>query len=132
MDITTTVITVIVGGALTLACTVVAIYLKSIKAYMSKQDDRIEKTGDKIEKLATAASDLHVAFACCKVDCDREFVLKGDYLAEVGKARRSMDTVSASLNRIEGQLTVMEKVPQLCGEVVKQVVSELNNGRSHG
>lgn len=71
---------------------------------------------------------LTKGMADCKVDCDRRFVDTELFLRETGFQRRAIETLSASINRLEGKLTVVDKLPQISGEIARQVVREMKNG----
>ena len=68
----------------------------------------------------------------CKIDCERTFVNTELFLRETGFTRRSMDKLTGSVNRIEGKLTVVEKLPQIVGQISREIVKEMRNGVANG
>lgn len=124
------IVATIVGSAAALVGTLIVLNLRSIKhcvrklgSRIDKQDENIEKTGDKVQTLQTQ-------FAVCKDDCHRTFVDGEVFLRETGFARRTLEKVTASVNRLDGKLTVVEKLPQICGDISREIVKEMKNGES--
>lgn len=122
------IVAVIVGGCISVIGAMIAFNLRSIKKCLSglglridKQDDRIEKTRDEVIALSGSMS-------ACKIDCDRTFVNSEVFLRETGFARRTMENVTSAVNRVEGKLTVVEKLPQICGNISREIVKEMKNG----
>ena len=72
-------------------------------------------------------------FSKCKVDCERNFVNSEIFLRETGYTRRSVQSLTESVNRMEGTLRVVEKLPQICGDISREIVKEMKNGgNNHG
>jgi len=64
----------------------------------------------------------------CKVDCQRTMVSKEDWLRSEGFAKQQRERVITSLNKLEGKLTVVERLPEISGNIAKQIVKEMRNG----
>jgi hypothetical protein len=73
---------------------------------------------------------LGTDFQKCKVDCERSYVKTEVFLRETGFARRALEGLTASVNRLDGKLTVVEKLPQICGDISRNIVKEMKNGDS--
>ncbi len=84
-----------------------------------------------IAGLITLYLKLTKSMADCKVDCERQFVNSELFLRETGFQRRALEKLSASVNRLEGNLKVVDKLPQISGEIARQVVREMKNGEKN-
>ncbi len=122
------VVATIAGAAVSIIGILIVLNLRSIKqclrgfsTRLDKQDQQIEKTNDNVKALT-------VGFANCKVDCHRTFVGSEGFLRETGFARRSMASLTTAVNRVEGKLTIVEKLPQICGDISREIVKEMKNG----
>lgn len=82
----------------------------------------------RMEKVEADNKDLLSRFAACKKDCDRNFVDKADFLRESGFSRDKLDEMSNTLSRLEGKLQITEQLPNICGRIVSEVVSQFNKG----
>lgn len=132
MNVPLTLVAVLIGGCLAIVGSLIVLNLRSIKncvrtftTRVDKQDKQIEKTKDNMKSLGTD-------FVKCKVDCERSYVSAELFLRETGYTRRSMQTLTESVNRMEGKLTVTEKLPQICGEISREIVKEMKNGVNNG
>src|SRR4030042_3536014 len=94
----------------------IILYLRSIKSELKIFTDRLEKTQDGLSVVRTE-------FANCKVDCERNFISWELFLRETGYTRRSIENLTQSVNRMEGTLKVVEKLPQICGDISRSIVS---------
>ncbi|MHC4620350.1 MAG: hypothetical protein ACYTEQ_21585 [Planctomycetota bacterium] len=111
-------------GLLSIIGALIVLYLRSIKSCIHKSNQRVE----------TARADvtgLEKDFRDCKLDCDRTFVSAELFLRETGYTRRSLETLTASVNRMEGKLTVVDQLPQICGDISREIVKEMRNGESN-
>jgi hypothetical protein len=43
--------------------------------------------------------------------------------------RRTLETQTASLNRMEGQLSITEKLPEIVGEISRNIVREMKENK---
>ena len=124
MNVPLTLVAVFVGGCLAIVGSLIVLNLRSIKHCLRNQDRQVEKTQDDIKQLQTN-------FMSCKIDCDRTFVQSEVFLRETGFARRALESLTASINRLDGKLTVVEKLPQICGDISREIVKEMKNGESN-
>ena len=75
---------------------------------------------------------MQLRFSDCKVDCERSFVNKELFLRETGFSRRTLENVTAAINKLDGKLTVVEKLPQIVGDISRSIVKEMSNGAKNG
>jgi len=101
---------IVVGSCFTVIGSLLVFYLKSIKSCVGKQNEKISE----IEKSQTQ----------CQKECARDFVDKVDWIRNVNKSEKSFDSLIKITSEIKGTMKFIEKLPQLCGEVVRQVVNE--------
>jgi len=121
MSPTMQVFAILLSAAATLIGSLVLLNLRQLKHSLGKQELRVEHTRDNVTTLAEKMSE-------CKVDCERSFVSAELFLRETGLARRTMENLSTSISRMEGTLTIVEKIPQICGDITRAVIREMNNG----
>ncbi len=101
-----------------LISTLAALYLKSIKQCVVNQNDRI---GDLDIKVSNTITDQ----ANCKNECTRTYVDKVDFIRNVTKQENTLESLLKATSEIKGNMAIIEKIPQLCGEVVRQIAREL-------
>ena len=121
MDVSLAVVIVITGPLLAFIGTLIIINLHSIKSCITTIVDRQDRQDNTIRSLSGNQ-------AACKIDCERQFVTGELFLRETGFQRRAIEKLSVSVNRIEGNLKVVEKLPQISGEIARNVVREFKNG----
>jgi len=112
---------ILLSGAAALIGGLVLLNLRQLKHSLGKQEQRVENA-------RAAVTTLTKEMSVCKVDCERSFVSAELFLRETGLARRTMENLTTSISRMEGTLTVVEKIPQICGDITRAVISEMNNG----
>ena len=140
MNIPLSVAIVIAAALLSIIGSLIVVNLRAIKSCVrsftqrvEKQEKQAEKTEQSLNKTNDEIKSLNNDFTKCKVDCERSFVRDESFLRETGFLRRSMDTLTQSVNRMEGSLRVVEKLPQICGDISREIVKEMKNGGdSHG
>lgn len=120
-----TIVASIVGAAIVIVGSLIVLNLRSIKHCVKGVDNRITKTEGKVESV-------QLNFAACQVNCERTFVPKEAFLRETGFQRRSLDNLTAGMNRLEGKLTVVEQLPKIVGDISREVVKEMNKGGPNG
>lgn len=119
----TTIAATIVGALLTLVGTLIVFYLRGIKSDIAKMGGRADLQDKRIDNIVTAAT-KH------KDKCRDMFVNKEDWLREAGYSRDQLDKLSRTLSRIEGKMGVMEKLPEICGNIAKEITSQIKKGTS--
>ena len=115
----------IIGAAIIVVGTLIVLNLRSIKHGVRGVDQRVNKSEDNVKNL-------QLGFSACKIDCERSFVDKELFLRETGFTRRTLENVTAAVNRLDGKLTVVEKLPQICSDISRSIIKEMNNGVKNG
>ena len=128
MNVPLSVVIAIVGPIVALVGTLIVLNLRSIKSCVRGWTQRIDKQDQQLEHTKKQVTTFGIQMRDCKVDCERSFVSAELFLRETGFSRRSMETLSASVNRVEGKLTVVDKLPQICGDISREIVSQMQNG----
>ncbi len=128
MDFQLNIAMVVIGGCVSIVGALIVVNLRSIKKCLSGLGLRIDKQDDRIEKTRDEVTALSGSMSACKIDCDRTFVNSEVFLRETGFARRTLENVTSAVNRVEGKLTVVEKLPQICGDISREIVKEMKNG----
>ncbi len=123
-----TIVASIIGAAIVVVGSLIVLNLRSIKDCLRSYGKRIDKQDNQIEKAQTDVKIVQTDFSVCKVDCERSFVNKELFLRETGFTRRTLENVTAAVNRLDGKLTVVEKLPQICGDISREIVKEMRNG----
>ena len=121
MDVPLAAVIAIVGPMLALIGTLIIINLKSIKTCIGDLVDRTDGQDDAIKALT-------INQGVCKIDCERRFVDSEIFLRETGYQRRVLERQSEMLNRMDGKLIVVEKMPQIAADIARAVVKEFKNG----
>lgn len=103
----------VVGGLIVLNLKSIKNCLRSVTDRLNKQESRIDKTSDEVKAL--------------QINCERTFVPNELFLRETGFARRSMENATASINRVEGKLDVVDKLPQICGDISREIVKQMQS-----
>lgn len=126
----------VIGLLLSGIGTLLGMNLQSIKKCMKKLSERIDGQDTSLTEVKKNHTDLSLstkegfgnillALSTCKTDCQRNFVPDATFLREIGYMRRTLDGQTASLNRMEGQLAITEKLPAIVGEISRNIVSEM-------
>ena len=113
----------ILAPLLTVIGTLIVLYLRSIKLDISKMAARLDLQEKRIEEVRRSQ-------AVCKDDCHRTFVSKEDWLREAGFNRDKLEHVSNTLNRLEGKFQLVDKLPEICGQIAREIASQIK-GISH-
>lgn len=118
----------IVGMLVAIVGTLIVVNLHSIKGSVTDLNARIQREDESVTSLTHSQAAITIEAqrnqTQCKVDCEREFVRSEVFLRETGFLRRSLDNVSAATTRIEGNLKVVELLPQICGDIARKIVHE--------
>lgn len=110
------------------------LYLRSIKQCLLALVNRIDRQDDQIAKSQDDLTDLTRKFSDCKVDCERNTVSKEDWVRSEGINGKKLDDVNNALHRIEGQLQVTNKLPEICGQIAREISAtqkQESGGPSH-
>jgi len=96
---------------------------------MNRLAARLDKQDAAIAAVKAGNEVIASSLANCKVDCHRNFVTGEAFLRETGFTRRTLETQTAALNRMEGKLAVADNLPQIVGEISRNIVREMKEGR---
>ena len=129
----------VIGLLLSGIGTLLGMNLQSIKKCIKKLSDRIDGQDESIAEvvknnktieLSTKENNGNIllALSSCKADCHRNFVTGEAFLRETGFTRRTLESQTALLNEMKGQLATTEKLPQIVGEISRNIVSEMKKG----
>jgi len=133
MNVPLSIVIVIATALLGTVGSLIIFNLRSIKGCVRSFTQRVDRHETKLEKVGEKLNTVNTEFARCKVDCERSFVNSEIFLRETGYTRRSIQSLTESVNRMEGSLRVVEKLPQICGDISREIVKEMKNGGdSHG
>lgn len=113
MEFTLQVLAILLSAAATIIGMLVLFYLKSLSR-------RLETTENDV-------SHIRRDFMTCKIDCDRNNVNKEDWVRSEAFTRNKLDGVAATLNRMEGKLDIVEKIPQIAGNIAREIAGQMNN-----
>ena len=108
------ILSIIISAAVALVTGMVLLYLRTISQQSVSQNTRI----DAIENDQKEAAKR-------KDQCRQDFVDKVDYIREVTKLESTQTEMLKVLSEIKGSLTVIEKLPEICGNIASEVVKEM-------
>jgi len=128
MNVSLSIVIALIGGCLAIVGSLITLNLRSIKSCLRNFSERINKQDTQIEKSQADVKGFGENIRNCKIDCSRNMVSKEDWVRSEGYTRRELKELSSTLNRIEGKFAIVEKVPEICGNVVHAVMKELNSG----
>ena len=124
--------TALIGGMVGVIGVLMVLYLRSIKLYLrgfterlDRQDKLIDRHERKIDSAVDSLKSMYASLAECKVDCDRTFVGSEPFLRETGFTRRSLDNLTKSLANLDGKLTIVERLPEISGDIARKIVREM-------
>jgi len=70
---------------------------------------------------------IESALGLCKVDCTQKFVTTEQFVREAGFVRRTMENLMAAINRMEGSMQIMNKMPEIVGQIASSIVKQLKD-----
>jgi len=112
------IVAVVVGAVFTLVGLLIVFNLRSIKQGVQEFGERLDKQDDKIAEVAAE-----------QVRCQREytgqFVDKVDFIRNVNKQERSLDSLVKLVSEIKGSMRAFEQLPRMSGEIAREIVKEL-------
>ena len=120
------VVAVLVGGCISVVGALIVLNLRSIKKCIASLGERIDKQDDKIEKFETGVNQFYRDMTACKVDCDRTNVSKEDWVRSDAFTRQKLDNLADTLNRMNGKLQVIQKLPEICGNIAREIAAQIN------
>jgi len=82
---------------------------------------QVDKHDDSIKQIA---SDLNSKDA----EVARNYVGNEAFLRETGFTRRAIEQLTMAVSRLDGKLTVSENLPQICGNIAREIAREMKGG----
>ncbi len=96
----------------------IVLNLRTIKQCVRDFAARIDKQDEKIDNVA--ASQI-----ACQRECTNQFVDKVDFIRNVNKQERSLDSLVKLVSEIKGSMRAFEQLPKMSGEIAREIVKEL-------
>ncbi len=118
MDAIMQVVLTILGALLALVSSLILVNLKGLKACVTKLDARIDLQDSRLQIFERTMKD-------CKIDCDRSNVSKEDWVRSESYTRTELKSIGQTLARVEGQIGMMDKLPQIVAATVSHVTDKL-------
>jgi len=87
---------------------------------------RLDGQDERVKTIETELKEIRSR----KESCQQEFVSGELFLRETGFQRRAIEKLLESINRLEGNLKVIEKLPEISGEIARKIVREFKNGEN--
>jgi len=116
---------IIVAALLSLVGGLIIFYLRSIKQCLTTLGQRIDRSETDIKQITRQIAD-------CKVDCQRTTVSKEDWVRGEAVSRGELKNITTCLNRMEGKLTVVERLPDICGQIAGQIAAKFQGVKPNG
>ena len=111
------ILTIALSAAATLISVLILFNLRSLK-------DDVKKNGEKTDKHGEDIRQLEQRMAACKVDCTRTNVSKEDWVRSEGFTRGELKGVFNLLSKIEGELAIANKLPEIISSVVTATIKQ--------
>jgi len=111
----------LIGSLIAIVGSLILLNLHSIKRCIGKLSNKVDSQDNSIAEIKRD-------FAMCKIDCDRNTVSKEDWVRSEAFTRDKLDKLVAALNRIEGQLGIVDKIPQIAGTIAREIASQMRPG----
>lgn len=107
------IISALLGAAGTIISTLVLFNLRS----MVQRIDALEQS--------------HRLLSERRADCQRDFVSTEQWVRSESTTRTKLDTLIQSFATLQGNLKVVEQLPQIAGNIAREVASNLKIGEAH-
>jgi hypothetical protein len=98
------------------------------------QDERYQTMKEQVENQSLDIKGhtkdiarIDAAIGLCKVDCTQKFVTTEQFVREAGFVRRTMENLMAAINRMEGSMQIMNKMPEIVGQIASSIVKQLKD-----
>lgn len=88
-------------------------------------EDKINELADRLESQDNKIELMEKQLAVCKQNCFQEFTKKEDWLREAGNNREQLSDMSKTLSRMEGKMGIMEQLPNICGNIAREIAREM-------
>jgi len=60
-----------------------------------------------------------------KSNCQRDFVSSEQWIRSERYTRDKLEAVAGTLSRLEGKFLVIEKLPEICGNIAREITTQL-------
>ncbi len=117
------IVATIVSALAAIVGALVIFNLRQLSAWIEKIEARQDAQNGEMRKLSAD-------FVACKQDCDRNTVSKEDWVRSEGYTRRGIDKLSQQLAGMDGKLGVVEKLPEICGSIAREVAKQIEGVES--
>lgn len=97
--------------------------LKSIKSCIHGLINRLAKNEQDVQEVKDRMN-------TCKIDCERNTVSKEDWVRSEGYTRQELKSVTSLLNRLDGKLDVVSKLPEICADIAGKVVQQMSKEKN--
>ena len=87
-------------------------------------DERWQRTQKQVDDHENKLLAWYKEFGACKVDCTQSFVNNEQFVREAGFTRRSLESITGSLARMEGKLEITERLPEIAGQIATNIARE--------
>ena len=119
LQLTVQLISIILGAAATLTCGVMLMYLRNLKGILDNHETRMTAFDRQMQRLSARPA-----------ECIKDFVSKEDWVRSEGYTRKELKSVTATLSRIEGKLDITERLPEICGQIAREIVQNNKETKS--
>jgi uncharacterized protein YoxC len=107
----------VISAAAGIISGLILMLLTSIKSDLRAISARVDLQDAKIERL-TERRNL----------CNQDYVGKVEYIRSVNSLEESMKKVTEGVAVLNGSMRVIEQMPQICGNIAKEIVKEMRHG----
>lgn len=97
----------------------------NLKIFSERLATTEKNTTDMAVKHANDLKSISDSQLACKIDCTREFVTAEAYVRSSAYDRQKIDQISDTLNRMAGNMAVIEKLPQISGEIAANITRQI-------
>lgn len=120
-----TILTIVLAAAIGVPTTLLAINLRSTNKRLTMIEDKQDAQLAKQQRIEKEISALETSQARCKTACKSEFVSAESWIRSEGYNRQQLDRISQSLSELKGNLGIVDKLPQICADISRNVVKEM-------
>ena len=126
---------VIFGVIVTAMLGMVGWYLAGIRSDIGKYGKRLNQHDEKIDLIAKQLSickvDCSLKLSECKTDCLRESVSKEEWIRSESISQTQMQSMVALMNQMLGKMSMMEQLPNIIAQTLREVMTQMNKGHNN-
>ncbi|RKY12668.1 MAG: hypothetical protein DRP65_00485 [Planctomycetota bacterium] len=108
----------VVGSAIAVVGGMIVFNLRTIKSSLCEFGKRLNNQDEKIAEVFAAQTK-------CQRECTNRYVDKVDFIRNVNKQERSLDSLVKLVSEIKGSMRAFEQLPKMSGEIAREIVKEL-------